>query len=172
MNAPVLETARLVMRGFRAEDHAAYAAMSADPEVMRFIGTGVTLTPAEAWRSMAFFIGHWALRGHGMWALESKATGATVGRAGFLEPPGWPGFELGWLLGREHWGRGYATEAARAALSYARETWRRDRVISLIRPGNERSVKVALALGEALEGEVELLGSKALLYATSAERAA
>jgi RimJ/RimL family protein N-acetyltransferase len=166
MNAPTLETERLVLRSFRADDHGPYAAMSADPEVMRFIGTGATQTPAESWRSMAFLIGHWALRGYGMWAIELRSSGELVGRAGFLEPPGWPGFELGWLLARPHWGHGYATEAARAALRYAFVELGRERVISLIRPGNERSVKVARSIGSALEGEVDLLGAKALVYAT------
>ena len=159
-----LETPRLLLRQFRAADLDAYAAMSADAEVMRYIGTGVTLTRMEAWRSMAAMLGHWQMLGYGMWALEDKASGALVGRAGFIDPPGWPGFELGWLLAREHWGRGYAIEAAQAALRYGQETLKRDRIISLIRPGNERSVRVAEKLGERLSGETELLGSKALVY--------
>jgi RimJ/RimL family protein N-acetyltransferase len=51
-------------------------------------------------------LGHWSLLGYGMWALEDKASGVLVGRAGFIDPPGWPGFELGWLLARPHWGKG------------------------------------------------------------------
>jgi RimJ/RimL family protein N-acetyltransferase len=159
-----LETQRLRLRRFREPDLDAYAKMSADPEVMRYIGTGVTLSRTDAWRSIAAMLGHWQLRGYGMWALELKETGEFVGRAGFLDPAGWPGFEIGWLLGRRHWGKGYAIEAARAALRYAFEELHRDRVISLIRPGNSRSVRVAEALGERLAGEVELLGSKALVF--------
>lgn len=83
---------------------------------------------------------------------------------GFLDPPGWPGFELGWVLAREHWGKGYAIEGARACLDYAFGPLGRDRVISLIRPANERSIRVAERLGERLAGEVDLLGSKALVY--------
>ena len=138
--------------------------MSADGEVMRYIGTGATLTRDEAWRSMANFLGHWQLRGYGMWACESKETGAFIGRAGFHEPPGWPGFELGWLLGREHWGKGYAREAAQAALAHAFDALARQRVISLIRHGNARSIRVAEAIGERPAGEAEMLGSKALVY--------
>jgi RimJ/RimL family protein N-acetyltransferase len=166
MMPPTLETERLRLRMFRESDLDAYARMSADPEVMRFIGTGVTLSRAEAWRSMAFFLGHWELRGHGMWAIESRESGELVGRAGFLEPEGWPGFELGWLLARPHWGRGYALEAARAALRYAGDTLHRDRVIHLIRPGNARSTKLAIALGGTLRDEIELLGGKVLVYET------
>ncbi|MGZ5079804.1 MAG: GNAT family N-acetyltransferase [Usitatibacter sp.] len=159
-----LETERLLLRPFRGSDLDAYAVMSADAEVMKYIGTGVTLNRNEAWRSIAAMLGHWQLLGYGMWALELRETGELVGRAGFLDPPGWPGFELGWLLGRNHWGKGYAIEAASAALRYAFEVLKRDRVISLIRPGNVRSIRVAEALGEKRVGETDLLGSKVLVY--------
>jgi len=99
-----------------------------------------------------------------MWALERKSDGAFIGRAGFLHPPDWPGFEIGWTVGREHWGQGFATEAARAALAFAFEELGRETVISLIRPGNDRSVRVAEKLGERLAGEIDVLGAKALLY--------
>jgi RimJ/RimL family protein N-acetyltransferase len=159
-----LETERLLLRRFRGSDLDAYAVMSADPEVMRHIGTGATLNRTDSWRSIAAMLGHWQILGYGMWAVELKESGELVGRAGFLDPPGWPGFEVGWLLGRNHWGKGYAIEAANVALRYAFEKLKRDRVISLIRHGNARSIRVAEALGEKLVGEVDLLGSKALLY--------
>jgi len=159
-----LETERLRLRKFRESDWDPYAAMCADPQVMRYLGTGVTIGRDEAWRSLAVFLGHWQLKGYGMWALEAKQTGEFVGRAGFLHPPDWPGFELGWVLARPHWGRGYAIEAAREALRFAFEELDRDRVISLIRPANERSIRVAERLGSKLAGEVELRGSKALVY--------
>ena len=161
---PELQTPRLRLRGWRNDDLDAYAPMCADAEVMRYIGTGVTQTRAEAWRSMASFLGHWQLRGYGMWAVERKDTRALVGRVGFIYPEGWPGFEIGWLLGRPHWGHGYAIEAARAAMAWQQDALGKDRVISLIRPGNERSVKVALALGSTLAGETELLGANSLVY--------
>jgi RimJ/RimL family protein N-acetyltransferase len=161
----VLETPRLILRPFRGEDLDPYAALCADIEVMRYIGMGVALTRTDAWRSIAGMLGHWQLLGYGMWAVERKSDGAFLGRAGFLDPPGYPGFEIGWTFAREHWGQGYATEAARTALAYAFDVLDRDRVISLIRPGNERSMRVAEKLGERLSGEVDLLGSKALVYA-------
>lgn len=158
-----LDTPRLKLRRFRGEDLDAYAEMCADPEVMRYLGTGVTLTRPEAWRSMATILGHWKLLGYGMWAVE-EVGGRFVGRVGFLDPPGWPGFELGWVLARPHWGKGYAIEAARAAMDYAFGPLGRERFISVIRPGNQRSVRVAERLGSRLSGEVELLGSTALVY--------
>lgn len=159
-----LETERLVLRQFRNSDLDAWAPICADPEVMRYLGTGVTLSRDDAWRSMAGILGHWALRGYGMFALESKATGELIGRVGFLEPEGWPGFELGWVLARPFWGQGYAYEAAVAARDYAWGPLGRDRLISLIRPDNKPSIRLAERLGERLAGEVELLGSTALVY--------
>jgi RimJ/RimL family protein N-acetyltransferase len=132
----ILETQRLRMRQFGESDWDAYALMCADPEVMRHIGTGVVLTRDEAWRSIAGVLGHWQLRGYGMWALESKETGEFIGRVGFIDPPGWPGFE---------------------------------RVISLIRAANARSIRVAEALGETLAGDTQLLGSTSLVYEVRAD---
>jgi RimJ/RimL family protein N-acetyltransferase len=164
MEVPSLESERLRLCAFREDHLDAYAEFCADAEVMRYIGTGATLSRAEAWRSLATMLGHWQLRGFGQWALERKNTGEFIGRAGFMQPEGWPGFELGWTLGRPHWGKGYAIEAARRALQWGREELRRDRVISLIMPGNERSVKVALALGSKPAGETDLRGTKVLVY--------
>jgi RimJ/RimL family protein N-acetyltransferase len=131
---------------------------------MRYIGNGQVLGAGEAWRSMAVMLGHWQLRGYGMWALEHGDSGALIGRVGYIDPPDWPGFELGWLLAREHWGHGYAREAAAAALRHAFDVLQRDRVISLIRPPNLRSIALAESLGCRLAGRVELMGSEALVY--------
>ena len=99
---PQLETPRLLLRGFRASDLDAYAAMCADAEVMRHIGGGGPVGRDVAWGQIAFFLGHWPLRGYGMWAIEHRASGALIGRAGFIHPEGWPGLErtVDWLLAR------------------------------------------------------------------------
>ena len=159
-----LETERLKLRAFRNSDLDAYAPICADPEVMKYLGTGVTLNRGEAWRAMAGILGHWQLLGYGMFAIELKATGELMGRAGFLDPPGWPGFELGWVLGRPFWGHGYAVEAATACRDYAFRELGRDRLISLIRPDNQRSIRVAEKIGETYARDVELLGSVARVY--------
>jgi RimJ/RimL family protein N-acetyltransferase len=159
-----LETDRLLLRMFRPEDHDAYATMCSDPDVMRYLGDGKTLNRSEAWRQMALIAGHWHLRGFGLWAVEERATGALIGRIGFFEPDGWPGFELGWMLRRASWGKGYATEGARRALAYAFGTMDRDHVISLIRPANRPSVRVAERLGEKREGQTDLFGHPVLVY--------
>ncbi len=107
-----LTSERLVLRMFRESDLDAYADMCGDAEVMRYLGDGHTFSRAEAWRSMAVVIGHWQLRGFGLWAVEERSTGLLAGRVGCWQPEGWPGLEVGWALRREFWGSGYATEAA------------------------------------------------------------
>lgn len=163
-----LETERLILRMFREDDFEAYAQICADEDVMRYLG-GKTMTSAEAWRHMAFLIGHWQLLGYSHWAVEEKATGEFVGRLGFLNPAGWPGFEIGWTLRRESWGKGYATEGARRALRYAFAELGQRHVISLIHPENRPSIRVAERLGERHEGEAEIMGIKVLVYGIDRE---
>lgn len=154
---PELDTERLKLRGLQASDLDGYAAMYADAEVMRFLEDGQPQPRSAAWRSMAVHLGHWTLRGFGQWALVEHATGEFVGRAGLYAPEGWPGVEVGWVLARPHWGRGLATEAARAARDYAFEALGAERVISVIAPGNDRSIRVAERLGERYDRTIELL---------------
>ncbi|HWF25539.1 MAG TPA: GNAT family N-acetyltransferase [Solirubrobacteraceae bacterium] len=161
---PALETERLVLRGLEPGDLDAYAAMYADAEVARHLEHGRPMDRAAAWRSMAIHLGHWQLRGYGQWALVERASGELVGRAGLFEPEGWPGLEVGWVLARPHWGRGFATEAGRAALVYAFEVVGAERVISLIRRENEPSIRVAERLGERYERTIDLLGGPAYVY--------
>jgi RimJ/RimL family protein N-acetyltransferase len=165
-----LETERLILRQWRTEDFEPFARICADPEVMRFLNQeGKPLTRHEAWRNMAFHVGHWHLLGYGHWAVEERASGRFIGRIGFLNPEGWPGFEIGWTLGREYWGKGYASEGARRALRYAFTELGRDHVISLIHPENRASMKVAERLGEKPEGETEVNGIPVLIYGISRE---
>lgn len=160
-----LLTERLRLRAFGLADHPRYAQINADPEVMRFIGTGGPVSPEACWRSLAVILGHWQLLGYGFWAVTLRGSGELVGHAGFIDPPGWPGFELGWLLAREHWGHGYAQEAAQAALQVAFGTLMKPRVISLIRPANERSVALAQRLGAREEASIDFLGGPARVFA-------
>jgi RimJ/RimL family protein N-acetyltransferase len=170
VSVPTLETARLRLRPWRDDDLDAYASMCADPEVMRHLGSGATLSSADAWRSMAMFVGHWQLRGFGTWAVEERATHRFVGRVGLHEPEGWPGLEVGWMLDRSTWGRGYATEAGRVSLDYAWRVLGAEHVISLIAPDNAASIRVAERLGESLEGTFALDELDVLVYGVDAPR--
>lgn len=160
-----IETERLLLRTFRDNDIDAYATMCADPDVMRYLGGRSVLSRDDAWRQMAMFAGHWQLRGFGVWAVEERSSGMLVGRVGLHFPEGWPDRELAWTLARPYWGRGFAEEAARAALGYAFESLEWHRAISLIDPDNHRSIRLAERLGERFEGEVTVRGYRLALYA-------
>jgi RimJ/RimL family protein N-acetyltransferase len=161
---PELTTARLRLRGFRESDFEAYAAIMADPEVARFLGAGGSLSREDAWRQMAMILGHWVLRGYGLWAVEEQATGRLLGRIGCQYPEGFPGFEIGYTLGRHAWGHGYAREGAAAALAYARDVLHRSDIISLIRPDNGRSIRVAESLGAVASETVQFFGAPSVVY--------
>ena len=163
----MIQTERLVLRMFRESDTDAYAEMVADPEVMRFLGK--PMSRQEAWRNMAMVLGHWHLRGFGFWAVEEKESGELAGRVGCWQPEGWPGLEVGWALRRGFWGRGYATEAARASVSYAFDELGQARVLSLIAPDNANSIRVAERLGEKPGEEWEVFGTKVIIYAVGRE---
>ena len=146
---PVLETERLILREGRASDFEILVAFYANEEASKPVGG--PLNRAEAWGRMAFNRGHWALRGYGNWALEEKATGDYAGWAGLWFPEGFPEREVGWGLVLSKRGRGYATEAARRARSYAYETLGWETAISLVAAENTRSVRVAERLGAVFE---------------------
>ena len=152
---PPLDTPRLMLRAFTQGDLDAYAAIMGDPDVARYIAPA-PMTRDESWRSMASSLGHWMLRGYGTWAVVVKATGEMVGRVGMINPEGWPALESGGTLGKAAWGKGYATEAAEAAIRYAFLTQPVDRLISCIDPENTSSQKVALRVGET-KGERQVL---------------
>jgi RimJ/RimL family protein N-acetyltransferase len=138
--------------------------MMGDPDVTRYLGEGRALSRVEAWRQMAMFIGHWVLRGYGLWAVEERATGRFIGRIGCLEPEGFPAFEIAYTLTRSAWGRGYAREGAAAALRHARETLGRRDITSIIRPANAASIRVARSLGGVPAETVEFYGAPSVLY--------
>jgi RimJ/RimL family protein N-acetyltransferase len=160
----ILETQRLLLRPFRASDFDAYARLCADPEVMRYIGAGQPLSRADAWRAIAFFLGHWELRGYGMWAAEDKKTHALVGRIGLHHPEGWPALEVGWVLDRSRWGEGLATEGGQAAIRFAFEQLDRPHISSVIHPANSASIHVAEKLGMTRERTVQLNGLEVMIY--------
>ena len=158
-----LLTERLHLRPFRPGDFEAHAAICADPEVMRFIRAGA-ISRADAWWQLARYMGHWQLRGYGLWAVVERATERLVGHLGFLDPEGGHGFEMGWALARDAWGKGYAFEGTRAALDVAFTKLNRDHVSCVIRPDNARSIRLAERLGGRLEGAIEESGTRLLVY--------
>jgi RimJ/RimL family protein N-acetyltransferase len=146
--SPVLETDRLILRLPQAEDFDAWAEFAADEEAARYLG-GAQSRPV-AWRGMCAMTGAWTVRGFSMFSFVEKATGRWVGRGGPWQPEGWPGTEVGWGLAREAWGKGYATEAATAAIDWAFETQGWSEVIHCIDPENVNSQRVAQRLGSRI----------------------
>ena len=173
-----IETERLVLRRPRLSDAKALHAAYGDPEVMRYIGEGQTMTPAKtkAWIEKA--LARWKADGFGHFVIEKDRK--VIGRAGFLvwDPDEWrtgtlaelgdhAAVELGWMLAREHWGNGYATEAAIALRDYGFKELRFERLISLIAHGNDASVKVAERIGARYVRDVGRGDWKVRLFAVS-----
>lgn len=158
--APRLETERLILRAWRAEDVEPFIAMMAEPEVAAFLTT--TQQPLDrqaAWSALALILGHWALRGHGLFAVEEKQTGAFIGRFGAWAPEGRAEPELGWGLARAAWGKGYAVEAARAAGDWIFAALAPPRLSSFIHAANARSQALAARLGFRAEAETYHAGA-------------
>lgn len=143
---PQLETERLMMRGFLARDLGPLVGMCADEETMRYLGG--PRQHVDVAQRHASMVGHWVLKGYGMWAVIEKASGDFVGRVGLIDFEGWPQLEVGWLIGRDWWGRGYAPEAARAAAHWAFQNLECKELCSLIHPDNQSSARVAEKIGE------------------------
>ena len=148
--APTLETERLILRAPIAEDFEAYAAWTADEEVMRYIG-GAQLR-SVAWRGFCSIVGAWQVRGFSMFSILEESTGRWIGRMGPWQPDGWPGTEVGWAFAKDTWGRGYATEGAVACMDYAFDVLGWTEAVHTIDPANAASQAVARKLGSTLKG--------------------
>ena len=149
-----IETERLILRPQRAEDLDGWVELMGDAEAAQYIG-GVQERSA-AWRGMAGMAGSWMLKGFGMFSLIEKQSGRWVGRVGPWQPEGWPGTEVGWGVVRSAWGRGYATEAAVAAIDWAFDNLGWTDVIHCIDPANTPSQKLAERLGSTNRGPGKL----------------
>lgn len=149
---PVIETERLRLRGHRAADLDACAAMWADPLVTRHIG-GRPFSREEVWSKILRYVGHWSLLGFGYWAIEDKASGQFLGEGGFAEfkrdvRPSIEGMpEIGWALVPSAHGKGLATEAVRALCAWADQHFAPTRTVCMIDPENIASAWVAKKCG-------------------------
>jgi RimJ/RimL family protein N-acetyltransferase len=166
--APFLETDRLRLRGHRVGDFFDLAAMWADLVVTRHVG-GRPSTREESWSRLIRYAGLWPLLGFGYWAVEERATGRFVGDVGFADfkrdlTPSFDGApEAGWVLASWAHGRGYATEALRAALAWGDAHFGATRVVCLIDEDNEASVRVATKCGFVEYARTGYKGQPAIL---------
>ena len=144
-----LRTERLVLRTWRDDDLDAYAQLSADPRVMEYFPK--TLSRDESDASAGRFRDHFAAHGFGMWAVEVPGAAPFIGFVGLcwvpFAAPFTPAVEIGWRLATEHWGRGYASEAARAALAAGFDRLGLDEVVAMAMPDNLPSLRVMEKLG-------------------------
>jgi RimJ/RimL family protein N-acetyltransferase len=147
---PTLVTERLILRPPVAEDFEPCAQLMADEATARYIG-GV-LPRAVSWRGFIGIAGAWSMQGFSFFTVVEKATGLWVGRVGPWHPEGWPGTEVGWSLGAAFHGKGYATEAATAAIDWAFDHLGWTEVIHTIHPDNVASQAVAARLGSVNRG--------------------
>jgi RimJ/RimL family protein N-acetyltransferase len=153
---PTLQTERLILRAWRADDGGPFAEMCADAELMRYVGGVMDTT--NAWRRMAAYAGHWVLRGYGTFALEDKASGVLAGYCGVYDPDGWPEREINWGLRRGFLGRGLVSEAAKRVRAYAYDTLGFTTIASCIDVENAASIAVAKRLGARLDRTVDFRG--------------
>jgi RimJ/RimL family protein N-acetyltransferase len=151
---PTITTERLVLRVPRTQDFERWYAFDANPQVKHFIGG--TVPEPVSWRKMSETAGAWLLRGCAMMSVIERETGQWIGRVGPQHPEGWPGTEVGWGLMPEALGKGYATEAAAAAMCYAVDVLGWEEIVHLITPANLASIKVAGRLGSTNLRQVTL----------------
>lgn len=144
---PILETKRLILRIPNADDFEAWADFHADPVTMEHLG-GIQCRNI-AWRGLCTMTGAYYLRGFTMFSLILKENNQWIGRVGPWQPDGWPAKEIGWGVAQAYAGKGYAYEAASAAMDYAFDILGWDDVIHIINPKNKPSEKLAMALGSA-----------------------
>jgi len=176
----VIETERLILRKPKKGDAKALQEAYGDPEVMRYIGVGETFDLERTRASVDKALRRWKADGFGAFTVERKEDKRVLGRAGYLvwDPDTWQTgtlaelgdhavVELGWLLAQEHWGQGYATEAALALRDHGFKELGLTRLISLILRGNDRSVRVAEKIGSRYVRDVSRDEWTARLYAVN-----
>jgi len=167
---PTVETERLSLRPFADADRAAYAKLREDPDVVRYLPGGEALVPfaseIAASRIRAFRDG-WR-RGFGVWAVTDRTNGTFMGQAGLAAMERSGEVEVLYALGRRHWGRGYAREAAAAALRFGFETVGLPRIVAFVVPENTASVRVLTAVGLQPSGETTYNGFTVLGFAIEA----
>lgn len=150
---PILKSSRLVLRAIRADDHDHLVAMSQDPEIVRHLHEGPAPSVGVVWQRMCMALGQWALRGYGMMAVDDSD--GFVGRLGVHHPYDAPDPQIGYILCKRGWGRGYATEAVGLMLDWMFRTHRPRRLISEIARENVASARVASKLGATLEKTIQ-----------------
>lgn len=163
---PVIETARLRLRMFRHDDLGELAALFADPDVMRYVADGKPVDRETAEKAIASIIDHWERHGFGRWAVEDKNTHEFLGYGGLRSLLDMP--EAVYHFAKEHWGKGFATELARASLEYGFADRGFERIVAIAKPANAASIHVMEKLGMRFEMQTNYYGIEVVQYAITA----
>ncbi len=163
---PEIETDRLLLRAWRNDDVEPMTAINADPEIARWLGS---IDASRTGERIEYWMDHWRRHGFGLWAVEERASGSLIGRVGLVRHDDWTASahdaEIGWTLARSAWGRGLATEAAKAALGWAQSRPELRTIVSITLPDNVRSRRVMEKLGMAYQGIATWRGFEQVWYA-------
>ena len=162
---PLIETARLQLRLFQPDDLDRLAALILDPDVMRYVGNGKPGTREEADVALKSIIRHWETHGFGRWAVVDKQTQNFVGFGGLRSLYGEP--EVVYHFAKPHWGKGFATELARASLRYGFEEHHFDRILAIAKPPNAASIHVMEKLGMHYEKQTSYYNIDVVQYTIS-----
>jgi RimJ/RimL family protein N-acetyltransferase len=169
LEIPVIETERLILRSHKISDHADSCTLWADPQVVRYIG-GKPFTAEEVWHRLLRYQGLWAMLGFGYWAIEEKSTQRFIGDMGFADfkrdlTPSFNGApEMGWILSPATHGKGYATEAVKAALAWGKTHITATSYVCMIEPENLPSLSVAGKSGFAEYARTNYKGAQMVLF--------
>jgi RimJ/RimL family protein N-acetyltransferase len=166
-NSFVIETARLRLRMLRDSDLDDLAALFADPDVMRYVGTGEPTDRSEAQKALTSIIAHWNRHGFGRWAIEDKNTTAFMGYGGLRSLFGTP--EVVYHFAKKYWGQGLATELARSSLNFGFNVKGFDRIVAIARPANAASIHVMEKIGMHFEKQTSYYDIEVVEYAINAE---
>jgi ribosomal-protein-alanine N-acetyltransferase len=143
------------------------AALFADPDVMRYVGTGQPIERAEAQKALTSIVAHWNRHGFGRWAIEDKNTREFVGYGGLRSLLGTP--EVVYHFAKRHWGQGLATEVARACLNFGFNVKGFDRIVAIAKPANAASIHVMEKIGMHFEKETSYYGIEVVEYVITSQ---
>jgi ribosomal-protein-alanine N-acetyltransferase len=169
VEAPAIETERLRLRALTPDDLDDLAALYADPDVMRYVGNGQPATRDRAEAAIQRSRDYWDQHPFGPWLIELKDTGEFVGRCALVYLQELPEVEVGYILAKPHWGKGYATEVTKALLAYGFDTVGLDRIVAITYPENTPSQHVLEKAGLKYEKMAHLMDTDVCYFVITRE---
>ena len=162
---PEIETERLRLRMFSPDDLDALSLITGDAEVMKYLGTSGARTREKTKNTIDAILRHWGEHGFGIWALDHRAHGRLIGWCGLQMLEKTPEVEVAYLLAKDYWNQGLATEAARAGIEYGLNELKLDRIVAIARPENIGSYRVMEKVGMKYEKDAHFYNVDVVYYA-------